>query len=224
MTKIQVTVPDQSVKTVPSGTTPQDIADSIGPRLAQDVVVANVNGALVDLNLNLKENCTLELLTGDTVEGHDVLLHSTAHLMAHAVKYLFPDVMITIGPTIENGFYYDFDLNSTFSDEDLEKIENKMKELASAGYDITRQELSIKDAIKLFTGMGETYKVEIIGQIDPEETISAYTQDDFTDLCRGPHVSNTSKIKYFKLLKISGAYWRGDENNKMLQRIYGTVF
>ena len=224
MIKIQVTLPDQSVKTIPSGATPQDIADSIGPRLAHDVVAANVNGNLVDLNLNLKENCTLKLLTGDTVEGHDVLLHSTAHLMAHAVKYLFPDVKITIGPTIENGFYYDFDLDSTFSDEDLEKIENKMRELANAGYDITRQELSKKDAIKLFTSMGEIYKVEIIGQIDPEETISAYTQDDFTDLCRGPHVSNTSKIKYFKLLNISGAYWRGDENNKMLQRIYGTVF
>ena len=224
MIKIQVTLPDQSVKTIPSGATPQDIADSIGPRLAHDVVAANVNGNLVDLNLNLKENCTLKLLTGDTVEGHDVLLHSTAHLMAHAVKYLFPDVKITIGPTIENGFYYDFDLDSTFSNEDLEKIENKMRELANAGYDITRQELSKKDAIKLFTSMGEIYKVEIIGQIDPEETISAYTQDDFTDLCRGPHVSNTSKIKYFKLLNISGAYWRGDENNKMLQRIYGTVF
>mgnify|MGYP001376585558 FL=1 len=224
MSKIQVTLPDRTVKTVPSGTTPQDIADSIGPRLAQDVVVANVNGGLVDLNLDLQEDCTLELITGDRVEGHDVLLHSTAHLMAHAVKKLYPDVKITIGPTIKNGFYYDFDLDDTFSDDDLEKIETKMRELATAGHDITRQEISTEDAIKYFNGIGETYKVEIIEQIDPEEVISAYSQDDFTDLCRGPHVSNTKKIKYFKLLNISGAYWRGDEKNKMLQRIYGTVF
>ena len=224
MSKIQVTLPDQTVKTVPSGITPQDIAGSIGPRLAQDVVVANVNGGLVDLNLDLQEDCTLELITGDRVEGHDVLLHSTAHLMAHAVKKLYPDVKITIGPTIKNGFYYDFDLDETFSDNDLEKIEIKMRELATAGHDITRQEISTEDAIKFFNGIGETYKVEIIEQIDPEETISAYSQDDFTDLCRGPHVSNTRKIKYFKLLNISGAYWRGDEKNKMLQRIYGTVF
>ena len=224
MSKIQVTLPDRTVKTVPSGTTPQDIADSIGPRLAQDVVVANVNGGLVDLNLDLQEDCTLELITGDRVEGHDVLLHSTAHLMAHAVKKLYPDVKITIGPTIKNGFYYDFDLDDTFSDDDLEKIERKMRELATAGHAITRQEISTEDAIKYFNGIGETYKVEIIEQIDPEEVISAYSQDDFTDLCRGPHVSNTKKIKYFKLLSISGAYWRGDEKNKMLQRIYGTVF
>ena len=224
MSKVQVTLPDRTVKTVPSGTTPQDIADSIGPRLAQDVVVANVNGGLVDLNLDLQEDCTLELITGDRVEGHDVLLHSTAHLMAHAVKKLYPDVKITIGPTIKNGFYYDFDLDDTFSDDDLEKIERKMRELATAGHAITRQEISTEDAIKYFNGIGETYKVEIIEQIDPEEVISAYSQDDFTDLCRGPHVSNTKKIKYFKLLSISGAYWRGDEKNKMLQRIYGTVF
>ena len=224
MSKIQVTLPDRTVKTVPSGTTPQDIADSIGPRLAQDVVAANVNGGLVDLNLDLQEDCTLELITGDRVEGHDVLLHSTAHLMAHAVKIIYPDVKITIGPTIKNGFYYDFDLDDTFSDDDLEKIERKMRELATAGHAITRQEISTEDAIKYFNGIGETYKVEIIEQIDPEEVISAYSQDDFTDLCRGPHVSNTKKIKYFKLLSISGAYWRGDEKNKMLQRIYGTVF
>ena len=224
MSKVQVTLPDRTVKAVPSGTTPQDIADSIGPRLAQDVVVANVNGGLVDLNLDLQEDCTLELITGDRVEGHDVLLHSTAHLMAHAVKIIYPDVKITIGPTIKNGFYYDFDLDDTFSDDDLEKIERKMRELATAGHAITRQEISTEDAIKYFNGIGETYKVEIIEQIDPEEVISAYSQDDFTDLCRGPHVSNTKKIKYFKLLSISGAYWRGDEKNKMLQRIYGTVF
>jgi len=166
----------------------------------------------------------MELFTGDTPEGHDTLLHSTAHLMAQAVKTLYPDAKITIGPTIENGFYYDFDIDVPFSDEILETIEQKMKELAKSGQEIHRQEMSAGDAGKLFSDMGESYKVEIIEQIDPNDVISTYKQTDFTDLCRGPHVSNTAKIKHFKLLSTSGAYWRGDENNKMLQRIYGTVF
>ena len=166
----------------------------------------------------------MELFTGDTPEGHDTLLHSTAHLMAQAVKALYPDAKITIGPTIENGFYYDFDVDVPFSDEILETIEQKMKELAKSGQEIHRQEMSASDAGKLFSDMGESYKVEIIEEIDPNDVISTYEQTDFTDLCRGPHVSNTAKIKHFKLLSTSGAYWRGDENNKMLQRIYGTVF
>jgi len=144
--------------------------------------------------------------------------------MAQAVKSLFPDSKVTIGPTIENGFYYDFDVENPFTDEMILKIENRMKELASSSQEISRIELSAKDAIKMFDDMGESYKVEIIKEIDPNDTISAYKQSEFTDLCRGPHVSNTSKIKHFKLLSTSGAYWRGDENNKMLQRIYGTVF
>jgi threonyl-tRNA synthetase len=144
--------------------------------------------------------------------------------MAQSVKELFPDAKVTIGPTIENGFFYDFDVDIPFSDEVLAKIQQKMKELAKSGQDIVRQEMSAADAVKMFAEMGEPYKVEIIGEIDPDEVISTYTQNDFTDLCRGPHVSNTKKIKYFKLLSTSGAYWRGDENNKMLQRIYGTVF
>jgi threonyl-tRNA synthetase len=172
----------------------------------------------------LETDCALEFFTGDTPEGHNTLLHSTAHLMAQSVKELFPDAKVTIGPTIENGFFYDFDVDIPFSDEVLAKIQQKMKELAKSGQDIVRQEMSAADAVKMFAEMGEPYKVEIIGEIDPDEVISTYTQNDFTDLCRGPHVSNTKKIKYFKLLSTSGAYWRGDENNKMLQRIYGTVF
>ena len=144
--------------------------------------------------------------------------------MAQAVKSLFPNSKVTIGPTIENGFYYDFDVETSFTDEIILKIEKRMKELAKSSQEISRIEISAKDAIKMFDDMGESYKVEIIKEIDSNEVISAYKQSEFTDLCRGPHVSNTSKIKYFKLLSTSGAYWRGDEKNKMLQRIYGTVF
>ena len=223
MTEINITLPDNSVKTMPTGTTSQQVADSIGSGLARAVVVAKIDGTLTDLNHPLETDCALELFTGDTPEGHDTLLHSTAHLMAQAVKVLYPHAKVTIGPTIENGFYYDFDVDVSFSNEVLAKIEQKMKELAKSGQDIVRQEMSVGVAVKMFAEMGEPYKVEIIGEIDPDEVISAYTQNDFTDLCRGPHVSNTKKIKYFKLLSTSGAYWRGDENNKMLQRIYGTV-
>ncbi len=162
--------------------------------------------------------------TGSTNEGHDVLLHSTAHLMAQAVKSLWPNSQITIGPTIENRFYYDFDIEETFSDDDLNKIENKMKDIAKEDLSVSRSELDHDQAIKLFDKRGEKYKVEIINEIDPSDQISAYQQGDFIDLCRGPHVPSTGKIKYFKLLSTSGAYWRGDEKNKMLQRIYGTVF
>ena len=224
MPDINITLPDNSVKIVPAGSTPQDIANDIGPGLARAVVVVKIDGELTDLNVSIDRDCSLELFTGDTPEGHDTLLHSTAHLMAQAVKALYPDAKITIGPTIENGFYYDFDVDVPFSDEILETIEKKMKELAKSGQEIHRQEMSAGDAGKLFSDMGESYKVEIIGQIDPNDVISTYEQTDFTDLCRGPHVSNTAKIKHFKLLSTSGAYWRGDENNKMLQRIYGTVF
>jgi len=224
MSEINITLPDRSIKKVPAGSTPQDVANDIGPGLARAVVVVKIDGELTDLNVSLDQDCSMELFTGDTPEGHDTLLHSTAHLMAQAVKSLYPDAKITIGPTIENGFYYDFDIDIPFSDEILETIEKKMKELAKSGQEIHRQEISAGDAGKLFSDMGESYKVEIIEQIDPNDLISTYKQTDFTDLCRGPHVSNTAKIKHFKLLSTSGAYWRGDENNIMLQRIYGTVF
>ena len=224
MKNIKVTLPDNSVKEITQGTTPQGVAEEIGPGLARAVVVAKVSGELRDLNFPLQSDCSLELFTGDTPEGHDTLLHSTAHLMAQAVKELFPKAKVTIGPTIENGFYYDFDVDTAFSDEVLMQIEKKMKELAKYSQEIFRSEISAKDAVILFKNMDEDYKVEIIEQINPDDVISIYKQSDFVDLCRGPHVSNTSKIKHFKLLSTSGAYWRGNENNKMLQRIYGTVF
>ncbi len=224
MKEINITLPDNSVRTYSAGITPQEIADSIGPGLARAVLVARIDGVLKDLNHKIFNDSSLELFTGETPEGHDTLLHSTAHLMAQAVKVLFPDAKVTIGPTIENGFYYDFDLEESFSENTLENIEKKMRELSKQNQEIVRYEVNADEACQIFKNLGESYKVEIIKQINPDDKISMYKQSDFTDLCRGPHVSNTSKIKHFKLLSTSGAYWRGDENNKMLQRIYGTVF
>ena len=224
MSQITVTLPDNSTRSFDSGVTPQEIAESIGSRLAQDALAAQVNGQSVDLNVPIEADAEVAILTGDSPEGHEVLLHSTAHLMAHAVKKLFPDAKVTIGPAIENRFYYDFDIDGTFSDEDLVRIEKKMRELVANDHVVKRMELTRGEAVKLFNEMNESYKVEIIEQIEGDDNISAYTQGDFTDLCRGPHVPLTGKIKYFKLLNTSGAYWRGNENNKMLQRIYGTAF
>ena len=192
--------------------------------MRERAIAAQVNGQSVDLNVPIEADAEVAILTGDSPEGHEVLLHSTAHLMAHAVKELFPEAKVTIGPAIENRFYYDFDIDGTFSDEDLVKIEKKMGELAANDHVVTRMELTHGEAVKLFNKMNESYKVEIIEDIEGDDNISAYTQGDFTDLCRGPHVPQTGKIKYFKLLNTSGAYWRGNENNKMLQRIYGTSF
>jgi len=224
MSQITVTLPDNSTHSYDSGVTPQEIAENIGSRLAQDALAAQVNGQSVDLNIPIEADAEIAIITGDSPEGHEVLLHSTAHLMAHAVKELFPEAKVTIGPAIENRFYYDFDIDGTFSDEDLVKIEKKMGELAANDHVVTRMELTHGEAVKLFNKMNESYKVEIIEDIEGDDKISAYTQGDFTDLCRGPHVPQTGKIKYFKLLNTSGAYWRGNENNKMLQRIYGTSF
>ncbi len=223
MHDIKVTLPDNSVKEVPKGTNSQEIASMIGERLSRSVLVSKINGVLSDLNKPINEDCTLELFTGQSPEGYETLLHSTAHLMAQAVKELFPDAKISIGPTIERGFYYDFELEDFISETDLKVIEKKMIELARSNQEIIRKEVSAGQALKIFKDKEENYKLEIINQINPEDTISLYTQTNFTDLCRGPHVSNTSKIKYFKLLSTSGAYWRGDEKNQMLQRIYGTV-
>ena len=224
MSQIKITLPDKSDRSFDSGITPLEVAQSIGERLAQDTVAASINGELVDATTQITQDCELTLHTGSTNEGHDVLLHSTAHLMAQAVKSLWPNSQITIGPTIENRFYYDFDIEETFSDDDLNKIENKMKDISKEDLSVSRSELDHDQAIKLFDKRGEKYKVEIINEIDSSDQISAYQQGDFIDLCRGPHVPSTGKIKYFKLLSTSGAYWRGDEKNKMLQRIYGTVF
>ena len=224
MSQVTITLPDKSTKDFDLGVTPLAVAESIGERLANDTLAATINGVLTDATTPINEDATLILHTGKSDEGHDVLLHSTAHLMAQAVKILWPTSQVTIGPAVDNKFYYDFDIDKPFTDDDLILIENKMKELAKENLAVERNELDRNDAIKMFKKMGEHYKVEIIEQIDSKDQISAYGQGGFIDLCRGPHVPFTNRIKHFKLLTTSGAYWRGDESKKMLQRIYGTAF
>jgi len=224
MSQVKITLPDKSTKDFELGVTPLMVAKSIGERLANDTLAATINGVFTDATTPINEDAALILHTGKSEQGHEVLLHSTAHLMAQAVKILWPKAQVTIGPAVENKFYYDFDVDKPFTDDDLLLIENKMKELSKLSLSVERSLLNRDDAIKMFKKMGEHYKVEIIEQIDSKDQISAYGQGDFIDLCRGPHVPSTNRIKHFKLLTTSGAYWRGDESKKMLQRIYGTVF
>ncbi|MBC8415679.1 MAG: threonine--tRNA ligase [Candidatus Cloacimonetes bacterium] len=221
---MKIKFPDNSIKEYPAGSSPLEIAESISPDLARQLITARINDKLVDLNYKIMEDASIELYKFDSEIGKEVYWHSTAHLMAQAVKELFPDVKVAIGPAIEAGFYYDFDKEIPFTDDDLEKIEAKMKELSKQNLGYERKELSKEDAVKLFSEMKEDYKVELLEEIPEGEIISLYTQGNFTDLCRGPHIINTGKIKSIKLLKTSGAYWRGDEKNKMLQRIYGISF
>ena len=222
MSEIQITLPDDSIKQVEQGTTSGDIARSIGEGLFRASIAAKVNGDIVDLQSPLDKSTMVEILTNKNPEAHEILLHSTAHLLAQAVKKLYPQAKIAIGPALEDRFYYDIDVDVVINEEELEKIEQKMKELSKQNLQVERVEFSRNEALNKFQEMGEDYKVEIISEIDEEDIISAYQQGDFIDLCRGPHVPATGKIKHFKLLTCAGAYWRGDEKNKMLQRIYGT--
>ncbi|MDP6569997.1 MAG: threonine--tRNA ligase [Candidatus Marinimicrobia bacterium] len=225
MSEIQITLPDESVKLVEPGSTSGDIARSIGEGLFRASIAAKVNGDLVDLEYPLGENTNVEILTNKNPESHEILLHSTAHLLAQAVKELYPGAKIAIGPALEDRFYYDIDVaDVAFNNEELEKIEKKMREITKQNLPVERVEFQRNDALNAFKELGEDYKVEIISEIDEEDAISAYRQGDFIDLCRGPHVPSTGKIKHFKLLSSAGAYWRGDEKNKMLQRIYGTAW
>ena len=224
MKQITIRLPDKSTRQYDQGVTALQIATSIGERLANDTVAATVNENLVDATIPIMDDADLIIHTGDSKIGHEVLLHSAAHLMAQAVKKFWPTSQMTIGPVIENRFYYDFDIEGTFSDEDLLKIEEEMHNIAKENHDVSREDLSRDEAIKLFSKLNENYKVEIINEIDESDRITAYKQGDFIDLCRGPHTPSTGNLKYFKLLSTSGAYWRGNENNKMLQRIYGTAF
>ncbi|MBN1327590.1 MAG: threonine--tRNA ligase [Candidatus Cloacimonetes bacterium] len=224
MKNIKIKFPDNSSRDYPENITPLEIAQGISRSLAKEVIAARVDGKLVDLNRPLTSDVSLELVKYDDPDGKQIYWHSTAHLMAQAVQELFPNVKVTIGPAIENGFYYDFDKEIPFTDEDLEKIEAKMKELCKQNNMYQRRELSREEAIDFFRSINEDYKVEILSEIPEGETISLYSQGSFTDLCRGPHIIDTGKIKAVKLLKTSGAYWRGDAKNKMLQRIYGISF
>ncbi len=221
---IKISLPDGSVKNYDAPVKIIDIANEISPRLADASICGELDGKLVDMDHMVDHDAALVLHTFKTDTGKDVYWHSTAHLMAQAVKQLYPDVKVTIGPAIEQGFYYDFDRDQPFTDEELVLIENRMKELSAAGHKYSRRELTKQEALEIFRQMGEDYKLEILADIPDTDTISTYTQGDFIDLCRGPHIGDTSKIKAIKLLKTSGAYWRGDEKNKMLRRIYGISF
>ena len=221
---IKVTLKDGSVKEYSKGTTVMDIAKSISEGLARSIVAASVNEEVVGLDFEVNEDCELNLFKFDDEEGKDVFRHTSAHMLAQAIKRLYPEAKLAIGPSIENGFYYDIDLEYRLTPEDLEKIEAEMKKIAKEDLAIERFELSREDAIKLMEEQGENYKVELISELPEGEIISFYKQGDFTDLCRGPQLSSTKKVKAIRLQNVTGAYWRGDEKNKMLQRIYGTSF
>jgi len=218
-----ITLPDGSTRSLQDGATVRDLAAAIGAGLAKAAIAGKVDGQPVDLAAPLYDGARVEIITEKSAEALEIIRHSTSHLMAQAVKSLFPRVQVTIGPAIETGFYYDFDVDHPFTPEDLERIEAKMKELAAAAIPVERQVLPKEEAIGLFAELGESYKVELIQDL-PAETVSLYRQGDFIDLCRGPHLPSTSFCKAFKLTSLAGAYWRGDENRKMLQRVYGTAF
>lgn len=219
---IEIRFQDQ-LNSYPAGATPNDIIDTVSVKNRSEIVAAEINGRPVDLTTPLTESGTLELIVVDSAKGLDILRHSSAHIMAQAVKELFPEVKVTIGPSIEDGFYYDFDVFRPFTPEDLEKIESRMKEIVKSRLPFRRKVMSRDEAIRYFEETGETYKVEIIGAIDAED-VTLYSQGEFTDLCRGPHIPNSGFVRAFKLMKVAGAYWRGDERNRMLQRIYGAAF
>ena len=219
-----VTLPDGSTRQFDSAVSIYDVAADIGPGLAKAALAGKVNGKLVDTSYMIDKDVQLAIITERDADGLEVIRHSTAHLLAQAVKELFPDAQVTIGPVIEDGFYYDFAYKESFTPEDLTAIEKKMAQLVKANYPISRTVKSRDEAVEFFRDMGEEYKAEIIESIPADEDLSLYQQGDFIDLCRGPHVPSTGKLKSFKLMKLAGAYWRGDSNNEMLQRIYGTAW
>jgi len=219
-----VRLPDGSERNFDNPVTVAEVAASIGAGLARAALAGKVNGQLVDTSYLIEKNIDLAIITDKDPEGLDVVRHSTAHLLAQAVKELFPDAQVTIGPVIEDGFYYDFSYKRPFTPEDLAAIEKKMAEIAKRDLKVERKVLERSDAIRFFMNLGEHYKAQIIESIPGDEDVSLYTQGEFTDLCRGPHVPSTGKLKVFKLMKLAGAYWRGDSRNEMLQRVYGTAW
>ncbi|CAG0988819.1 threonyl-tRNA synthetase [Methylophilaceae bacterium] len=219
-----ITLPDGSKRSFDNPVTVADVAMSIGAGLAKAALAGKVNDKIVDTSFLIASDADLAIITDKSPEGLEVIRHSTAHLLAYAVKELFPEAQVTIGPVIENGFYYDFSYHRPFTPEDLQAIEKKMAELAKKDEQVTRKVLPRDEAVAYFKSIGEHYKAEIIASIPANEEVSLYTEGNFTDLCRGPHVSSTGKLKAFKLMKLAGAYWRGDSNNEMLQRVYGTAW
>ena len=220
-----ITLPDGSKRAYDAGVNGAAVARSIGPRLERDAVAVRVDVALRDLNRTIEADANVEIVTRTSPDGLALLRHDAAHVMAEAVKELYPETQVTIGPAIENGFYYDFARKEPFTPEDLEKIEARMHEIVQRNEEIKREVWKRDDAVEFFLAQGEKYKAEIIGAIPQAEDISLYRQGGFIDLCRGPHLPSTGKLgKGFKLTKLAGAYWRGDSNNEMLQRIYGTAW
>lgn len=221
---IAITLPDGSKREFEAPVTVADVAASIGAGLAKAALAGRVDGKLVDTSFLIEKDASLAIITAKDAEALELIHHSTAHLMAQAVKQLYPEAQVTIGPAIDNGFYYDFSYKRPFTPEDLEAIEARMHEIVKQDLKVERSEMKREDAVEFFRGMGEAYKAELVEAIPEGEVISLYRQGDFIDLCRGPHVPSTGKLKVFKLMKVAGAYWRGDSNNEMLQRIYGTAF
>lgn len=219
-----ITLPDGSQRQFENPVSVYDVAANIGQGLAKAALAGKVNGKLVDTSFVIDHDATLAIITEKSEEGLEVIRHSTAHLLAHAVKELFPSAQVTIGPVIQDGFYYDFAFERSFTPDDLAKIEAKMEQLAQQDYPIQREVMARDEAIQFFRKMGEEYKAKIIEDIPANEPLSLYKQGDFIDLCRGPHVPSTGRLKAFKLTKLAGAYWRGDSKNEMLQRIYGTAW
>lgn len=221
---VTVTLPDGSAREIPAGSTLMDLAKSIGPGLAKAALGGKINGDLVDLSTPINEPAEVQLVTWKDEEGREMFRHSSTHLMAQALKRVIPDAKLTVGPPLADSYYYDFDVPQPLTPELLEKIENEMDKIVAEGLEIKRIELPREEAIKLFTERDEPYKLDIISRLPDDSVISCYEQGEFIDLCRGPHIPNTSYIKSFKLLTISGCYWRGDANNQVLQRVYGTSF
>jgi threonyl-tRNA synthetase len=221
---LNIRLPDGSSKSFPGPVTVAEIAQAIGPGLARAALAGKVDGKLVDTSYRIESDAEISIVTPKSPEGVEILRHSTSHLMAHAVQELFPGAQVTIGPVIENGFYYDFSYKRPFTPEDLVAIEKKMAEIAKADLPVHRKVMARDEAVKYFLNIGEKYKAEIIGAIPANEPISLYGQGNWIDLCRGPHVPSTGKLKVFKLMRVAGAYWRGDSKNEMLQRIYGTAW
>jgi threonyl-tRNA synthetase len=221
---INITLPDASVRQFPGAVTVADVARAIGPGLAKAALAGRLDGELVDTSTLIERDASLALVTERDAEGVEIIRHSTAHLLAYAVKELFPGAQVTIGPVIDNGFYYDFAYERPFTPEDLERIEGRMRELAARDEAVSREVWNRDDAVRFFEGIGERYKAEIIAAIPADQPISLYREGSFIDLCRGPHVPSTGRLKVFKLMKVAGAYWRGDSRNEMLQRIYGTAW
>ena len=221
---IKVKLIDGCMKEIQEGSNGYSLAASISKKLAKEAIAAKINDKLVDLNHGLKNDDQVEIITADSEDGIEIIRHSTAHVMAQAVKRIYGNVKLAIGPTIKNGFYYDFDLDISLTQDDLKKIEDEMNKIINEDLKFKRDDVSREEALKIMSEKGEYYKVELINALDESEKISLYEQGDFTDLCRGPHIPSTKFIKAFKLTSVAGAYWRGSEKNKMLQRIYGVAF